>query len=75
MRKLAALTGIKNLIYYSARKSFSQHAFDLGISESVIDYILGHRVDKGGTSLYAYISVTPEKATAAIRKVLDHLKL
>lgn len=47
MKKLAELTGIKNLIYYSARKSFSQHAFDLGISTSVIDYILGHRVDKG----------------------------
>lgn len=74
MRKLAELTGIKNLIYYSARKSFSQHAFDLGISTSTIDYILGHRVDKGGTSLYNYISVTPEIATEAVRKVLDNLK-
>ena len=74
MKKLAELTGIKNLIYYSARKSFSQHAFDLGISTSTIDYILGHRVDKGGTSLYNYISVTPEIATEAVRKVLDNLK-
>lgn len=74
MPKLAEITGIKQLIFYSARKSFSQHAFDLGISESVIDYILGHRVDKGGTSLYAYISVTPEKATKAVRQVLDNLK-
>ncbi len=74
MPKLAEITGIKQLIFYSARKSFSQHAFDLGISESVIDYILGHRVDKGGTSLYAYISVTPEKATNAVRQVLDNLK-
>ena len=74
MSKLAEATGIKNLIYYSARKSFSQHAFDLGISTSVIDYILGHRVDKGGTSLYNYISVTPEIATEAVRKVLDNLK-
>lgn len=72
--KLAELTGIKNLIYYSARKSFSQHAFDLGISTSVIDYILGHRVDKGGTALYSYISVTPKMATEAMRKVLDNLK-
>lgn len=62
------------IIYYSARKSFSQHAFDLGISTSVIDYILGHRVDKGGTALYSYISVTPEMATKAVRKVLDNLK-
>lgn len=74
MPKLAEATGIKRLIYYSARKSFSQHAFNLGISESVIDYILGHRVDKGGTALYAYISVTPEQATNAVRKVLDNLK-
>ena len=66
--------GIKRLIYYSARKSFSQHAFNLGISTSTIDYILGHRLDKNSTSLYNYISVTPELATAAIRKVLDNLK-
>lgn len=74
MRKLAKSTGIKNLIYYSARKSFSQHAFDIGISTSVIDYILGHRVDKGGTSLYSYITVTPKIASEAVRKVLDNLK-
>lgn len=66
--------GIKRLIYYSARKSFSQHAFNLGISTSTIDYILGHRLDRNSTSLYNYISVTPELATAAIRKVLDNLK-
>lgn len=65
--------GIKRLIYYSARKSFSQHAFNLGISTSTIDYILGHRLDKNSTSLYNYIAVTPELASAAIRKVLDNL--
>lgn len=74
MPKLAEATGMKQLIFYSARKSFSQHAFDLGISTSVIDFILGHRVDKGCTSLYAYISVTPEMASEAVRKVLDNLK-
>ena len=75
MRKLSELTGIKNLIYYSARKSFSQHAFDLGISTSIIDFILGHRVDKGGTSLYSYISVTPSMATKSVRQVLDEAHL
>ena len=74
MPKLAEATGIKNLVYYSARKSFSQHAFNLGIGTSIIDFILGHRVDKGGTSLYSYITVTPEMASAAVRKVLDNLK-
>lgn len=74
MPKLEAATGIKKILYYSARKSFSQHAFNLGINTSVIDYILGHKIDKGGSSLYSYIKVTPEMATIAIRKVLDNLK-
>lgn len=74
LSQLAEMTGIPYLVYYSARKSFSQHAFQLGINTPVIDYILGHKVDKGGTSLYSYISVTPDMATQAVRKVLDNLK-
>lgn len=74
MSKLAEATGIKKLIFYSARKSFSQHAFNLGIQTPIIDFILGHRVDKGDTSLYAYFSVPPSLATSAVRKVLDNLK-
>lgn len=63
-----------SLTFYSARKSFAQHAFNLGISESVIDYILGHSL--GGntkSSLYSYIKVTPEMATEAVRKVCDFI--
>lgn len=71
---LAELAGIKYLIYYSARKSFSQHAFLLDINTGVIDYILGHKIGKAGSSLYSYIEVTPNMATNAIRKVLDNLK-
>lgn len=74
LRRISENLGIPNLVYYSARKSFSQHAFLLGVPTPVIDYLLGHRVDKGGTSLYSYISVTPEMATKALRKVLDNLK-
>lgn len=74
MPKLAALVGIKKLIYYSARKSFSQHAYNLGVKESVIDYILGHQLQQGRSSIFAYIFVTPEMATEAVRKVLDNLK-
>lgn len=74
MPKLAKAAGLKEVIYYSARKSFSQHAFLLGISTSVIDYVLGHRVDKVDTALYNYIYVTPEMASNAVRKVLDNLR-
>lgn len=74
MPKLAELTGIPQLVYYSARKSFAQHAFQLGIHPCIVDYILGHKIDKGGDSLFNYIFVTPEMATEAVRKVLDNLK-
>ena len=62
------------LTFYSARKSFAQHAFALGENESVIDYVLGHSL--GGSRnkmLFAYIKVTPEMATACVRKVCDFI--
>lgn len=74
LRKIATALNIPNLIYYSARKSFSQHAFDLGVDTPTIDYILGHRVDKNSTSLFNYITVTPELATQAVKIVLDNLR-
>lgn len=74
LRIIAKELGIeKRVIYYSARKSFAQHAFDLGISTSIIDFILGHSLGGGKSSLYNYIWVTPEMATKAIRQVLDEL--
>lgn len=63
-----------DFVFYSARKSFAQIAFDLGISTAVIDYILGHKAREGSNCLYSYISVTPQMATDAIRKVLDFIK-
>ncbi len=74
IKKIEQLTGIKYFVFYSARKSFAQHAFDLGVQTSVIDYILGHSMRGRGSCLYAYIQVTPEMATEAVRKVLDNLK-
>lgn len=66
--------GLEGMTFYSARKSFAQHAFQLGISESVIDFILGHSLSSGKKStIYSYIKVTPAMATEAIRKVLDFI--
>lgn len=64
---------LPGLTYYSARKSFAQHAFNLGVSESVIDYILGHSLGNSKSCLYSYIKVTPAMATAAVRKVCDFI--
>ena len=74
--RFSSLMNMGRIVYYTARKSFSQHAYELGVNTSVIDYILGHKVGSRNTHscLYAYIKVTPEMATEAIRKVLDNLK-
>lgn len=73
--KMQEVTGIKKIIYYSARKSFAQHAFELGVRDPVINYILGHKLDTAGKRVtFAYLYVTPQMATEAIRKVLDNLK-
>lgn len=66
--------GMPSLTFYSARKSFAQHAFMLGESESVIDYVLGHSLGGGHNKmLFAYIKVTPAMATACVRKVCDFI--
>lgn len=45
LKKIQKELGIsKKLMFYSARKSFAQHAFELGISTMVIDYLIGHSV-------------------------------
>lgn len=75
MRRLAEQVGIKNrLIFYSARKSFAQHALDAGVEQSTIDFILGHKLNTRGTSLFNYIRVTPEIATEAVQKVCTNLR-
>lgn len=71
---IAKALGINNMIFYSARKSFSQHAFELGINTNIIDYLLGHSVNRRGSCIYHYVKVTPQMATNALRKVLDNLK-
>lgn len=74
MKRIAEELGLSRLIFYSARKSFAQHALDLGVEQSTIDFILGHKLNKNGTSLYNYIRVTPELATVAVQKVCTSLR-
>lgn len=73
-RKYRDTLNLPSLTFYSARKSFAQHAFMLGESESVIDYVLGHSLGGGKNKmLYSYVKVTPEMATACVRKVCDFI--
>lgn len=74
LHKIGEILDMPNIVFYSGRKSFSQHAFNLGIGTMVIDYLLGHKISRGGSCLYHYVAVSPETASAALRKVLDNLK-
>lgn len=64
---------IEHISTYSARKSFSQIAFENDISEMVIDYILGHSPNSRGVMRY-YAKVKPHQAELAIEKVLKLLR-
>jgi len=42
MKKVARLAGVSsNVSFYSARKSFVQHGYDLGIQIETIEYCIG----------------------------------
>ena len=74
VRRYRDTLNLPQLTFYSARKSFAQHAFMLGESESIIDYVLGHSLGGGKNKmLYSYVKVTPEMATACVRKVCDFI--
>lgn len=74
LRDIAAMTGIKHRVtFYSARKSFAQHAYDLGVPLSTIEYCMGQKM-KEDRPIFAYVKVMKKHADNCIRLVLDNLK-
>ena len=61
------------LSFYSARKSFVQHGFDLGISLEVLEYCIGQSM-KNDRPIFNYLKVMRKHADEAIRTILDALK-
>lgn len=60
-----------NISYYSARKTFSQFAFDLGIRTEIVEYCMGQSM-KENRPIYNYIRIMQRQADAAIRRVIDY---
>lgn len=74
MKVLKAAAGIThNLTLYSARKSFVQHGYDLGIPLSTLEYYIGHSM-KEDRPIFNYVSIMKKHADKAIREILDNLK-
>lgn len=74
MKKLAEATGIRHdFTLYSARKSFVQHGFELGIPLSTLEYCIGQSM-KDSRPIFNYLSIMQKHADIAIRTILDNLK-
>lgn len=66
------LQNYKRVCYYSARKSFVQHGFDLGISLEVLEYCIGQSV-KNNRPIFNYLKIMRKHADVAVRQILDNL--
>ena len=72
LKKLAEAVGITTgFSFYSARKTFSQFAYDLGVRTEIIEYCIGQTM-KENRPIYNYIRIMKKQADAAIRKVIDY---
>lgn len=63
----------KRLVFYSARKSFVQHGFELGLPLEVLEYCIGQSM-KTNRPIFNYVKIMRKHADEAIRKILDNLK-
>lgn len=75
IKRIAKKAGISDwhrCCYYTARKSFVQHGFDLGISLEVLEYCIGQSM-KSGRPIFNYLKIMRRHADEAIRTILDNL--
>lgn len=63
----------RKLSYYSARKSFAQHGFELGIPLETVEYCIGQSM-KRNRPIFNYVKIMSKHADIAIRQILDNLK-
>ena len=75
IKRIAKKAGIKDwqrCCYYTARKSFVQHGFDLGISLEVLEYCIGQSM-KSSRPIFNYLKIMRNHADNAIRQIIDNL--
>ena len=73
IKETAMNVGIKRRVSpYTARKSFVQHGFDIGISLETLEYCIGQSV-KRNRPIFNYVRIMQRHADEAIRKIIDNL--
>ena len=74
LNRTAELLGIeRHVSYYTARKSFVQHGFELGIPLETLEYCIGQTM-KLNRPIFNYVKIMRQHADEAIRKILDNIK-
>lgn len=73
LRNIAADLGItRKVSFYTARKSFVQHGFELGIPLETLEYCIGQSM-KVNRPIFNYVKIMRQHADLAIRQILDQL--
>lgn len=73
LTRIAREAGITSSIsYYSARKSFAQHGYNIGIQIETIEYCIGHSM-KSNRPIGNYIRVMRSHADIEMRRIFDEL--
>lgn len=73
INNVASLSGVdKKVTYYSARKTFAQHGYDLGIQIEKIEYCIGHSM-KNNRPIFNYIRIMQEHADQVFREIFNKL--
>lgn len=61
------------ITFYSARKSFVQFGFELGIPLEVLEYCIGQSM-KSNRPIFNYVKIMSQHADAAIAKIMTSIK-
>jgi hypothetical protein len=62
-------------MFYSARKTFCQFGYELGIPLYILEYAIGQTIkDANNRPIFNYIKIMRSQADDAIRKILDYVK-
>lgn len=71
IRKIGKAIGISRLCYYSARKSFVQYGFELGVPLEILEYTIGQSM-KQNRPIYNYIRIMKSHADDAILRIINY---
>lgn len=61
------------ITFYSARKSFVQHGFEMGIPLEILEYCIGQSM-KTNRPIFNYVKIMCHHANEAIRKIVDNIE-